>query len=109
MFGASLVLVLRAQGDPEEVNVHDFIDPEQGRATPYGVYDLQQNEAWVSGGISHDTAEFAVQTIRTWWNEGLSSFAWDEQVEQDRTPFVLVPRVAPCPGCRAMTRSMTAR
>lgn len=69
MFGASLVLVLRAQGDPEEVNVHDFIDPEQGRATPYGVYDLQQNEAWVSGGISHDTAEFAVQTIRTWWNE----------------------------------------
>lgn len=60
---------LRGQGDPEEVNVHDFIDPEQGRATPYGVYDLQQNEAWVSVGISHDTAEFAVQTIRTWWNE----------------------------------------
>jgi hypothetical protein len=60
---------LRAQGDPEEVNVHDFIDPEQGRATPYGVYDLQQNEAWVSVGISHDTAEVAVQTIRTWWNE----------------------------------------
>lgn len=60
---------LRAQGDPEEVNVHDFIDPKEGRATPYGVYDLQQNEAWVSVGISNDTGEFAVQTIRTWWNE----------------------------------------
>jgi transposase len=60
---------LRAQGDPEEVNVHDFIDPNEGRATPYGVYDLQQNEAWVSVGISNDTGEFAVQTIRTWWNE----------------------------------------
>ena len=49
--------------------MHDFIDPAQGRATPYGVYDLRENEAWVSVGISHDTAEFAVQTIRTWWKE----------------------------------------
>lgn len=60
---------LRPQADPDEVNVHDFIDPAQGRATPYGVYDLRENEAWVSVGISHDTAEFAVQTIRTWWKE----------------------------------------
>jgi len=60
---------LRASGDPEDVKVHDFIDPEQGRASPYGVYDLQQNEAWVSVGLSHDTGEFAVQTIRTWWKE----------------------------------------
>lgn len=60
---------LRAEGDPEDVDVHDFIDPEKGRATPYGVYDLRQNEAWVSVGVSHDTAEFAVQTIRTWWEE----------------------------------------
>jgi hypothetical protein len=60
---------LRAHGDPENVNVHDFIDPEQGRATPYGVYDLQKNEAWVSVGVSHDTAEFSVQSIRTWWKE----------------------------------------
>ena len=60
---------LRANGDPEEVKVHDFVDPEQGRAAPYGVYDLQENEAWVSVGISHDTGEFAVQTIRTWWKE----------------------------------------
>jgi transposase len=60
---------LRAKGDPHDVNVHDFIDPEKGRAAPYGVYDIQENEAWVSVGLSHDTAEFAVQTIRTWWNE----------------------------------------
>jgi len=60
---------LRANGDPEDVNVHDFIDPVQGRAAPYGVYDLQENEAWVSVGLSHDTGEFAVQTIRSWWNE----------------------------------------
>jgi transposase len=60
---------LRANGDPEDVTVHDFIDPEQGRATPYGVYDLKRNEAWVSVGLSHDTGEFAVQTIRTWWKE----------------------------------------
>jgi hypothetical protein len=60
---------LRAQGDPEDVKVHDFPDKEKGKVAPYGVYDLQKNEAWVSVGISHDTAEFAVQSIRTWWNE----------------------------------------
>src|SRR5882672_1525328 len=60
---------LSAKGDPINVNVHDFIDEEKGRATPYGVYDLKKNEAWVSVGISHDTGEFAVQTIRTWWTE----------------------------------------
>jgi len=60
---------LRANGDADDVKIHDFIDPEQGRASPYGVYDLQENEAWVSVGLSHDTGEFAVQTIRTWWKE----------------------------------------
>jgi transposase len=60
---------LRAQGDPEDVNVHDFIDKEKGKVAPYGVYDISQNEAWVSVGISHDTGEFAVQTIRTWWQQ----------------------------------------
>ncbi len=60
---------LRAQGDPEEVNVYDFVDKVNGKVAPYGVYDLQENEAWVSVGISHDTAEFAVETIRTWWQE----------------------------------------
>jgi transposase len=60
---------LRAKGDPEDVNVYDFVDDEQGKVAPYGVYDIKKNEAWVSVGISHDTAEFAVETIRTWWKE----------------------------------------
>jgi hypothetical protein len=60
---------LRARGDPSDVKVHDFIDKKQGKVAPYGVYDLQENEAWVSVGISHDTAEFAVETIRKWWKE----------------------------------------
>jgi Rhodopirellula transposase DDE domain len=57
----------RPQGTPREVNVHDFPDPRKGKAVPYGVYDLSHNEAWVSVGVSNDTAEFAVETIRTWW------------------------------------------
>jgi transposase len=57
----------RPMGKPEEVNVYDFIDREQGRATPYGVYDLNRNEGFVSVGISHDTAKFAVETIEKWW------------------------------------------
>lgn len=60
---------LRPKGDPVDVEVYDFVDQEVGRATPYGIYDLGKNEAWVSVGISHDTAEFSVQTIRTWWRE----------------------------------------
>lgn len=56
-------------GQPEQVRVHDFIDPELGKVNPYGVYDLTANEGWVGVGIDHDTAEFAVQTIRRWWLE----------------------------------------
>jgi transposase len=52
---------------PTEVDVHDFPDPRKGKAVPYGVYDLRHNEAWVSVGISNDTAEFAVEAIRRWW------------------------------------------
>jgi hypothetical protein len=59
---------LRAQGDPEDVNVHDFVTTD-GKVAPYGVYDVHANAAWVSVGISHDTAEFAVETVRTWWHE----------------------------------------
>ena len=58
---------LRPQGQPENVRVHDFVIPELGRAIPYGVYDLGSNTGWVSVGIDHDTAEFAVETIRRWW------------------------------------------
>ena len=57
----------RPKGNPERVRVHDFIIPEQGKAIPYGVYDLQRNEGWVSVGIDHDTGSFAVNTIRRWW------------------------------------------
>src|SRR2546430_1289455 len=55
---------LRPKGDPEKVRVHDFIDKDLGRATPYGIYDIGRNSGWVSGGVDHDTAEFAVQSIR---------------------------------------------
>ncbi|WP_298211495.1 ISAzo13 family transposase [Ferrimicrobium sp.] len=57
----------RPKGDPEKVNVYDFVDPELGRANPYGVYDLASDSGWVSVGADHDTAAFAVATIRRWW------------------------------------------
>ncbi len=57
----------RPKGDPEKVNVYDFIDPELGRANPYGIYDLASDSGWVSVGTDHDTAAFAVATIRRWW------------------------------------------
>lgn len=57
------------KGSPEEVRVHDFIDPELGKVAPYGVYDLTANAGWVNVGIDHDTAEFAVESIRRWWRE----------------------------------------
>ena len=63
------------KGEPTEVNVHDFLDKELGRAVPYGVYDLANDEGWVSVGNSADTAEFAVNSIRAWWdNMGSSRF-----------------------------------
>jgi transposase len=58
---------LRPQGDPETVRVHDFVIPELGKATPYGVYDVTHNLGWVNVGIDHDTASFAVESIRRWW------------------------------------------
>ncbi len=58
---------LRPKGDPEMVRVHDFLIPELGRAAPYGVYDVTQNAGWVSVGVDHDTAAFAAQSIRRWW------------------------------------------
>lgn len=57
----------RRQGDPQKVKTHDFPDKTLGKAVPYGVYDLTHNEAGVSVGVSHDTAEFAVASIRRWW------------------------------------------
>ena len=59
--------VWRPKGDPELVKVYDFIDKKLGKATPYGVYDLKKNLGWVNVGINHDTAEFAVESIRRWY------------------------------------------
>ena len=56
------------QGKPTDVKVYDFIDKKLGKAIPYGVYDSTKNQGFVSVGIDHDTAEFAVETIRRWWN-----------------------------------------
>jgi hypothetical protein len=65
----------RPEGSPEKVLVHDFVIPELGRAIPYGVYDLANNSGWVSVGIDHDTASFAVESIRRWWhNMGQPSY-----------------------------------
>ena len=59
----------RPKGEPEEVRVHDFPQPELGRVTPYGVYDVAANAGWVSVGIDHDTAAFAVASIGRWWEQ----------------------------------------
>jgi transposase len=58
---------LRPKGKPEQVKVYDFVDKKLGRVNPYGVYDMADNSAWVSVGTDHDTASFAVSTIRRWW------------------------------------------
>ncbi|WP_284278848.1 ISAzo13 family transposase, partial [Mesorhizobium huakuii] len=57
----------RPAGAPEPVRVHDFVDPKLGRAAPYGIYDIADDKGWVSVGIDHDTAAFAVNAIRSWW------------------------------------------
>jgi len=57
------------KGEPEEVRVHDFMDKKLGKAIPYGVYDVTENEGWVSVGMDHDTARFAAEAIRRWWKK----------------------------------------
>jgi Rhodopirellula transposase DDE domain len=56
-------------GQPERVSVHDLPDPQLGKAIPYGVYDVGRNSGWVSVGVDHDTATFAVATLRRWWEQ----------------------------------------
>jgi hypothetical protein len=58
----------RPSGEPLEVDTHDFPDKKLGKAIPYGVYDIDSNEAWVSVGMSRDTGTFAVEAIRRWWH-----------------------------------------
>lgn len=57
------------EGSPEEVRVHDFLIKNLGKVIPYGVYDMLHNQGWVSVGIDHDTAQFAANSIRRWWEE----------------------------------------
>jgi len=57
------------KGEAPNVKVYDFVDKELGKAVPYGVYDIEQNQGWVSVGVNYDTAKFAVSTIRNWWYE----------------------------------------
>ena len=57
------------KGEPEAVRVHDFLDKDRGKAIPYGVFDVTRNRGWVSVGVDHDTAEFAVATITRWWEQ----------------------------------------
>jgi hypothetical protein len=64
------------KGCPEAVRVHDFMDPKLGKAIPYGVYDVSRNRGWVSVGVDHDTAQFAVAALRRWWQRlGRAAFA----------------------------------
>lgn len=58
-----------SKGDAPKVKVYDFVDKELGKAVPYGVYDTEYNQGWVSIGVNHDTAKFAVSSIRNWWYE----------------------------------------
>jgi hypothetical protein len=59
----------RPKGDPEDVQVHDFINRDLGRVSPYGIYDIGENAGWVNVGVTADTGEFAVESIRRWWHE----------------------------------------
>jgi hypothetical protein len=59
----------RPEGDPQPTRVHDFKDKDLGKAIPHGVYDMTHNQGWVSVGINHDTAEFAANSIRQWWEK----------------------------------------
>ena len=55
------------KGSPVKVNTHDFPNPKLGKVAPYGIYDIGKNKGWIAIGISADTAQFAVNSIRTWW------------------------------------------
>ncbi len=69
------------KGQPERVRVSDFVDKNLGKANPYGVYDLTANEGWVSVGTDHDTAQFAVETLRRWWHHmGHSAYPQAQEI-----------------------------
>src|ERR1700732_1843747 len=82
------------QGNPEEVRVHDFLIKELGRAVPYGIYDLAANSGWVSVGGDHDTAAFAVNSIRQWWR----TVGWARYPEATRLLITATPAPAKAGG-----------
>ena len=87
----------RPAGEPVEVRTHDFKDPELGKAIPYGIYDLAHDEGWVSVGIDHDTAQFAVASIEDWWEHlGRERFP---QATQLTITADSAARTATAPGC----------
>ncbi len=75
----------RLRGEPEEVRAHDFLIKKLGRTVPHGVYDLAANAGWVGVGVNHDTAAFAVQTIRRWWAE-IGSTRYPDATRLQRNP-----------------------
>lgn len=64
----------RPKGEPEKVRIHDFPIKDLGKVTPHGIYELEQNHGWVTVGIDHDTAEFAVSSIRKWWQKKIHEY-----------------------------------
>jgi hypothetical protein len=92
------------KGEPETVEIHDFVDEELGKAIPYGVYDLTRNEGWVSVGIDHDTAQFSVQAIGRWWKEmGLPSYPDAIECSSLPTAVAAIAAVGACGRKRCKT------
>jgi hypothetical protein len=69
------------KGEPVPVKVHDFVVPELGKAIPYGIYDVERNVGWVNVGQDHDTASFAIESLRRWWHgDGAAAYADADQL-----------------------------
>lgn len=92
----------RPAGDPAPVHVHDFADPELGKAIPYGVYDLAANTGWINVGTDHDTAAFAVESIRSWWH-GQGQTAYPQATRVLITADAAWIQRLPNPGLEART------
>lgn len=82
------------KGSPREVNIHDFADKNLGKVVPYGVYDILANKGWVNVGIDHNTAQFAVESIRRWWRE------MGQTIYQDATDLLITADAGGSNGSR---------
>ena len=87
----------RPKGEPELVRVHDFKDTELGKVIPYGVYDISADQGWVNVGIDHDTAQFAVNSIGSWWSTSASHAT--RTPPGFRSPPTAADRTAIARGC----------